>query len=120
MTLAQIVSQARARAITEAVRAHGGNRSHAAKALGIKREWLHALARRLRLELPPGRRGSIRREFDLAEVRRYAKQGFTLRRSAELLGCHRDTLRRVAREQGITFREVKGGPIYGWQGVRTR
>ena len=41
--------------------AHGGNRTHAAKSLGLQRTYLQRLVRDLAPSLPPGKRGGARK-----------------------------------------------------------
>ena len=56
--LAQAVLAFKARFLTEALQAHGGNRVHTAKALSMSRAGLIRQIRALRLTVPTGRTGT--------------------------------------------------------------
>ena len=106
MTLANAVREAKVQAIRAALAASDGNRTRAARTLGVTPGYLLRLIPRLGIAAPPrryfwGRRAVI----DLAEARALARR-HSLGRSAELLGVHFSTLATVAAREGIAFPRV--------------
>ncbi len=96
--------QFRAELLTETLRAHGWNRSHAARALGIERTYLIKIMRELKLSLPrPARWDHKRRTTpgERAEVLRRFRVGETYRAIEEATGLSRTTVETIIRRAGL-------------------